>query len=512
MDSINVLKTLDELVNTDSYEILYNLELLIKLKEATRITKVSNLITLDLLKAFVEKYFGPENSFNDIGHFSSTLAQRMELFTIISNIILLNQSQQFTQEFHYRDLTRWAINDLVQWSDNKNSEEENDYKHLTITCRVLFLASLSERKILTEVMKESLDKGSKAMVELLQFFASNIENDPKFLLDGGNINENIFVQLSLVEILKVMFNLLCNFSDIMMDTLKPTTHSVVSILSTIDRISFEFSSQLIQQLQHIFVCLPIERIADLQDFNVFVSSLFRYINYNLLTEESFKKQVSLSGGLDEVDVEISSKLSILIEALKYRCARETRVVDVTNCGEQTSDSFSLVASLILPSKEDRKEALGLADLASAKTLSSKLLCLLVDPFFSKSKDVMYELYWLISDKKTDVLIKNIGFGLASYYLLKKNIDISENWKQNLEAFETTDSASGSRIDPVTGIEESNNIKNSARDSLPPMTDEENEREAERLFVLFERIKANGVINIENPIAKAFQDTKLQEMS
>ncbi|KAK3331398.1 guanine nucleotide exchange factor synembryn-domain-containing protein [Apodospora peruviana] len=42
------------------------------------------------------------------------------------------------------------------------------------------------------------------------------------------------------------------------------------------------------------------------------------------------------------------------------------------------------------------------------------------------------------------------------------------------------------------------------DSLPEMTDEEKEREAERLFVLFERLRATGVVNVENPVAQAMR--------
>jgi hypothetical protein len=40
-----------------------------------------------------------------------------------------------------------------------------------------------------------------------------------------------------------------------------------------------------------------------------------------------------------------------------------------------------------------------------------------------------------------------------------------------------------------------------------MTDEEKEREAERLFVLFERLKKTGVVDVENPIAKAMRENQ-----
>lgn len=37
-----------------------------------------------------------------------------------------------------------------------------------------------------------------------------------------------------------------------------------------------------------------------------------------------------------------------------------------------------------------------------------------------------------------------------------------------------------------------------------MTDEEKEREAERLFVLFDRLEKNGVLKVRNPIRDAVE--------
>ncbi len=38
-----------------------------------------------------------------------------------------------------------------------------------------------------------------------------------------------------------------------------------------------------------------------------------------------------------------------------------------------------------------------------------------------------------------------------------------------------------------------------------MTEEEKEREAERLFVLFERLKATGVVDVKNPVERRFEE-------
>ena len=49
------------------------------------------------------------------------------------------------------------------------------------------------------------------------------------------------------------------------------------------------------------------------------------------------------------------------------------------------------------------------------------------------------------------------------------------------------------------------------DHGPEMTDEEKEREAEKLFVLFERLKATGVVNVVNPIEHAAREGRFEEV-
>lgn len=59
------------------------------------------------------------------------------------------------------------------------------------------------------------------------------------------------------------------------------------------------------------------------------------------------------------------------------------------------------------------------------------------------------------------------------------------------------------INPITG----QYVSSEKQPDLKDMTDEEKEREAEKLFVLFERLKKTGIIDVENPIAKAMQENQ-----
>ncbi len=66
---------------------------------------------------------------------------------------------------------------------------------------------------------------------------------------------------------------------------------------------------------------------------------------------------------------------------------------------------------------------------------------------------------------------------------------------------------GKEINPVTGQRRDMEPE----DPGPAMSDEEKEREAEKLFVLFERLKATGVVNVVNPVEQALQEGRFEEV-
>ena len=64
------------------------------------------------------------------------------------------------------------------------------------------------------------------------------------------------------------------------------------------------------------------------------------------------------------------------------------------------------------------------------------------------------------------------------------------------------SSPGPQINPITGT-----FQQEREDPADEMTQEEKEREAEKLFVLFERLEKAG--GMENPIKKALHEGKLE---
>lgn len=123
----------------------------------------------------------------------------------------------------------------------------------------------------------------------------------------------------------------------------------------------------------------------------------------------------------------------------------------------------------LPTDDDRTQVLGRGD-----SIPHKLLSMTNNSMFSEVREVVMSIFFELSDRNPTLFVHNVGFGNAAGYLSSKGIQISQ---QDMDA-----NASGPEVNPITG----QRIDAEPDVPLPDMTDEEKEREAERLFVLFER--------------------------
>ncbi|KAJ2830318.1 hypothetical protein IWW50_000351 [Coemansia erecta] len=101
-------------------------------------------------------------------------------------------------------------------------------------------------------------------------------------------------------------------------------------------------------------------------------------------------------------------------------------------------------------------------------------------------------------------ILTVGYGNAAGYMVARHIEIPA------DIIEQVNGASGGTkaVNPVTGRYWSQEDINQ---DLANMTDEEKEREAERLFVLFERLNKTGIIKTENPVRAAVESGRFEEL-
>lgn len=102
--------------------------------------------------------------------------------------------------------------------------------------------------------------------------------------------------------------------------------------------------------------------------------------------------------------------------------------------------------------------------------------------------------------------QTFGYGNVAGFLVNKNVASPPSTGPARHS-------SVKAINPITGQYRSSETHQKSE----PMTEEEELREAERLFVLFERIKRNPALQIRNPVEEAFHagkfaDLKIEEES
>ncbi|KAF2171521.1 hypothetical protein M409DRAFT_63757 [Zasmidium cellare ATCC 36951] len=159
--------------------------------------------------------------------------------------------------------------------------------------------------------------------------------------------------------------------------------------------------------------------------------------------------------------------------------------------------------LLLPNPKDRDRPLG-----QGETLSARLLRLSTSPNLPTLRENISGLLFELSEKDATKFVKNIGYGFASGFLMSHNIEIPSNALEASSISSGEDAEPGADVNPITGQ------RYSAEDREGPqveMTEEEKEREAERLFVLFERLRATGVVDVKNPVQQAIDDGRFEEL-
>lgn len=135
---------------------------------------------------------------------------------------------------------------------------------------------------------------------------------------------------------------------------------------------------------------------------------------------------------------------------------------------------------LLPTENDREQVLG-----SSGSLPSRLLKNSTNPLAPELRKSISHLLFDLSGRDATKFIENVGYGFASGFLFSNNIQIPEG---ALGAAGTGSSgaaaasSAGKEVNPITG----QFLDAEKHPDMPPMTREEKEREAERLFVLFER--------------------------
>lgn len=160
--------------------------------------------------------------------------------------------------------------------------------------------------------------------------------------------------------------------------------------------------------------------------------------------------------------------------------------------------------ILLPRPSDRDKPLGVGD-----TMAARLLRLSCSPNLPTLRDNISMLLFEMSDKDADKFVNNIGYGFASGFLMSHNMEIPRSATDAHSVSTESEARTSADINPVTG-QRLDAEKKASLEELE-MSEDEKEREAEKLFVLFERLKATGVVDVKNPVHQAVDEGRFEEI-
>lgn len=103
----------------------------------------------------------------------------------------------------------------------------------------------------------------------------------------------------------------------------------------------------------------------------------------------------------------------------------------------------------------------------------------------QTRDANCELLFALTGSSVDALIGYVGYANAAGFLMSRGFPVNKP---------PENAASESNIDLMTG-----RIKEAAVNPWENMSEEERNRESERLFVLFDRLNKTGVFEPINPL-------------
>ncbi|RVD88360.1 uncharacterized protein DFL_002547 [Arthrobotrys flagrans] len=298
--------------------------------------------------------------------------------------------------------------------------------------------------------------------------------------------------MALQDTLKLLYTLTTKLSDVS-TILGPTIPHLLSLLSSLPLQSPPLQAPTHHILDALSNISPTTQDSQTSYFppsnpTLHISKILKILDKSAVLPASSRGTTA-----DDFDTYAASLLKLLIEIYPF-----------------SPDSVKqLLRETLLPSEKERSSPLGSQN---STTLPARLLRLASSPATTNTRIILQTLLFVISDEDPVKFVKNVGYGHASGYLMMRGIPVPSEALE--ETAEDGGKSSGKRINPITGQyldDELRDIEASGLRGLEGMTDEEKEMEAEKLFVLFERLNRTGVINVENPVRTAMQEGRFEEI-
>ncbi|KAK9764940.1 hypothetical protein K7432_007131 [Basidiobolus ranarum] len=352
--------------------------------------------------------------------------------------------------------------------------------------RILFLATVSS----PEAVSTLADNAE---------FLSKIDSIIcKCISPPSAVSSSVFSSAMIIsEYLKMLFNMITNFVSCT-DTKNPEDDDQASK----QELSAKYSS-LIPTLIRVVTEIPYDNSAPVSPPHSHVIHVLLNISITGLEPLWFSQDSQ------EPYILVTTLIEMLKGVLSNCFAEDTHSSDdltsldsflppflilMSNLARENSHACSLMKESLLPENIDRSKPLG-----KGQSVSDYLISLLTAGAVNRTKDTAGEFIYILCDQDASKFVDQVGYGNAIGFLTNRGIPFSHPTSHS-------QGENGSSVNPVTG----QYVDKEAPD-LSTMTDEEKEQEAERLFVLFERLNKTGVIKVKNPIVEAMQSGKIHEI-
>lgn len=390
----------------------------------------------------------------------------IECLTVLANALVWNET--LLAHFDPGHVITKVLNECFQPSV--------DAKEEYLFMRLLFLFTFHGRRYEDKLIKTGL----AAVAAKISQTASR---DAVFATD--------MERLAFVECMKFTFNLLHHYPLAVDYVQGYTARALVQIFYTLDP---RAEHDLCQHISNCLLCLPVSAWLCEGDSALVLGRILSFIEIMVdPVNEQLREDRILAPPL--------SLLHCIVSALFSQHEQQQQQQQQQRgdwAGLQT-----LCRERILPSESDRERVLGTTD-----SLSSYLLRITIDPVLRTTRNIIFDIFWKLSHESPDEFVANFGLGYASSFLASHGIAFPES-VNTTTATAASPAQTAPAVNPVTG--QYLQYEQRPPDPVDEMSEEEKERDAERMFVLFERLKANNMIKVQNPVEVAARQGKLQEL-
>lgn len=292
---------------------------------------------------------------------------------------------------------------------------------------------------------------------LAETVITKLANHAKLATTPSKGKVDLMQDMALGETLKLMFNV-THFCKVKTDAFTPAIPHIVTLLTIrqpapTQPLDGPFT-HLVNALVNLHLASP-EAAASLYPDsapNTLVERLLHLLDLSLKTYN---------------DEQLEQTVTPLVSVLRI-------VHDSAPPATQT-----LIRGRLLPTADDRAKVLG-----RGETTPSRLLRNSTNALTPQLRETVSHLLFEMSDKDAHQFVDNVGYGFASGFLFQNNIPVPKNAADGSAIAGASSGGGGGRaVNPITGQFLD---REAVVDEGPEMTEEEKEREAERLFVLFER--------------------------